>query len=93
MKNLAISAQNSYIILMLTELEKKVIASIQGDISITERPFLEIAENLGVPEETVLDTLRDLAERGIIRRFGATLRHQKSGSAKALVNTSQTTRA
>jgi DNA-binding Lrp family transcriptional regulator len=64
---------------MLTELEKKIIASIQGDIPIVERPFLEIARKLGVSEEDVLITLRDLCERGIIRRFGATLRHQKSG--------------
>ncbi|GBC63502.1 Lrp/AsnC family transcriptional regulator [Desulfonema ishimotonii] len=71
---------------MLTELEKKVIASIQGDISITERPFLEIAEKIGTTEDDVLRILQDLSERGVIRRFGATLRHQKSGfRANAMV--------
>ena len=71
---------------MLTELEKKVIASIQGDIPITERPFLEIAKRLGVTEDEVLNTLRELNEKGVIRRFGATLRHQKSGfRANAMV--------
>ena len=29
---------------MLTELEKKVIASIQEDIPVTERPYFELAE-------------------------------------------------
>lgn len=66
---------------MLTELEKKIIASIQGDIPVTERPYLELAENLGISEETLLKTLSDLTARGVIRRFGATLRHQKSGFA------------
>ncbi|OQX25758.1 MAG: AsnC family protein [Desulfobacteraceae bacterium IS3] len=71
---------------MLTELEKKVIASIQGDIPITESPFSEIAEKTGIPEETLLETLKSLCERGVIRRFGATLRHQKSGfDANAMV--------
>jgi len=64
---------------MLTDLEKKIIASIQEDMAIVERPYLKISEELGIPEETLLETLRELCERGIIRRFGATLRHQKTG--------------
>ena len=71
---------------MLTELEQKVIASIQGDIHVTERPYLEIAENLGISEDTLLETLQHLSDKGVIRRFGATLRHQKSGfSSNAMV--------
>jgi len=71
---------------MLTELEKRIIALIQGDIAITERPYLEIAERLDISEETLLDTLKSLSERGVMRRFGATLRHQKSGfQANAMV--------
>lgn len=71
---------------ILTELEKKVIASIQGDIPVTERPYLDIAESLGITEDMLLETLQNLCKRGIIRRFGATLRHQKSGfEANAMV--------
>ena len=71
---------------MLTELEKKIIASIQGDIPITERPYLEMARRLEISEEVFLETLQGLSDKGIIRRFGATLRHQKSGfSANAMV--------
>jgi len=71
---------------MLTKLEKKILASIQGDIPITERPYLEIAEQLGISEDTFLEKLKDLCDRGVIRRFGATLRHQKSGfKANAMV--------
>ena len=64
---------------MLTDLEKKIIASIQEDMAITERPYLKISEKLGISEEKLLETLQSLCERGIIRRFGATLRHQKTG--------------
>jgi DNA-binding Lrp family transcriptional regulator len=64
---------------MLTDLEKKIIGSIQEDMAITARPYLKISEKLGISEETLLETLRKLCERGIIRRFGATLRHQKTG--------------
>ena len=64
---------------MLTDLEKKVIASIQGDIPIVSRPYQVLAETIGIPEETLIETLQHLTQRGVIRRFGATLRHQKSG--------------
>jgi len=53
---------------------------------IVERPYLAIAQRLGVTEDAVLDTLKKLDRRGVIRRFGATLRHQKSGfRANAMV--------
>lgn len=71
---------------MLTELEKKIIASIQDDIPVTERPYLEIAENIGISEDTLLKTLTSLTNRGVIRRLGATIRHQESGfAANAMV--------
>jgi DNA-binding Lrp family transcriptional regulator len=64
---------------MLTDIEKKIIASIQEDMAVTERPYLEISERLGISEAELLDTLQRLCDRGIIRRFGATLRHQRTG--------------
>lgn len=71
---------------MLTDLEKRIVASIQGDIPITERPYREIANILGITEDVLLEKLKDLCKRGVIRRFGATLRHQKSGfEANAMV--------
>ena len=71
---------------MLTELEKRIIASIQGDIPVVSRPYLEISQKLKISEETLLKILKDLCDRGVIRRFGATIRHQKSGfAANAMV--------
>ena len=64
---------------MLTKLEKKIIASLQKDIAITARPYSKIANNLGVSEKALLEALQSLCDRGIIRRYGATLRHQKTG--------------
>jgi DNA-binding Lrp family transcriptional regulator len=64
---------------MLTKLEKKIIGSIQEDIAITARPYLAIANKLGVSEDTLLEALQGLCDRGIIRRYGVTLRHQKTG--------------
>ena len=69
-----------------TELEKKIIALLQTDIPVVKRPFLEMAEKIGITEEEFLRVLKDLNDRGMIRRFGATLKHQKSGfKANAMV--------
>ncbi len=71
---------------MLTEKEKKVIASIQGDIPVTKNPYNELARIAGMTETDFLETLQGLSDQGIIRRFGATLRHQKSGfKANAMI--------
>ena len=69
-----------------SDLEKRVILALQRDLEITSRPFLELAEQVGVSEEEFLAAVQSLMEQGYIRRFGATLRHQLSGyAANALV--------
>ncbi len=71
---------------MLTELEKRIIASIQQDMPVTERPYLKIAQDLGISETELLKNVEVLCQRGVIRRFGATLRHQRTGfRANAMV--------
>ena len=71
---------------MLTELEKKIIASTQQDMAVTDRPYLKIARDLGISETQLLDSLQDLCNRRVIRRFGVTLRHQRTGfNANAMV--------
>jgi DNA-binding Lrp family transcriptional regulator len=64
---------------MLTDIEKRVIASIQGDMPVVAQPYQEIARSLAIGEAELLEILQSLTDRGIMRRFGATLRHQRSG--------------
>ncbi len=61
--------------------EKRIIAYLQGDLPLTSRPFLPLAEELGLSEDEVVERIRAMAESRVLRRFGATLRHQKSGFA------------
>jgi len=71
---------------ILTDLEKKIIALLQSDIPVVKRPFLELAQQIGITEDEFLSVLKGLDDRGMIRRFGATLKHQKSGfKANAMV--------
>jgi len=66
---------------MLTDLEKRVIACVQDDLPLVARPYLALAQRLDISEGKLLAVLEDLCRKGVIRRYGATLRHQKSGFA------------
>ncbi|MFZ5595597.1 MAG: Lrp/AsnC family transcriptional regulator [Bacillota bacterium] len=64
---------------MLTELEKNIVRELQRGLPLTERPFLEIAGRLNITEDDLVERVKNLVERGIIRRFGAAVRHQDLG--------------
>jgi hypothetical protein len=59
---------------MLTDLEKKVVAAVQGDIPICKHPYRELAEQIGISEEEFLTELKALddRERGGEGRYGPT---------------------
>lgn len=59
--------------------EKAIINRIQSDFPITERPYRRIAEELGLTENELIETLASLKERGIIRRIGGNFSPEKVG--------------
>ena len=63
----------------LTPMETDVARRLQGDIPIARRPFQKIAEEIGLTEDKVLAIAEDLRKQGIIRKFGAIVRHQLAG--------------
>ncbi len=63
----------------MDERDKRVVALVQGDLPLDTRPFRILAEKAGLTEEDFLARVVSLKDRGIIRRFGATLRHQEAG--------------
>lgn len=70
----------------LTELERRIVQVLQEDLPIASRPFQAVADKLGVTERELLAQIRQFMDDGTIRRFGATLRHHRSGfSANAMV--------
>ena len=71
---------------MIDDFDKKVIRLIQGDLPLDLRPFAVLAVKAGISEEEFVQRVASLKKRGIIRRFGATLRHQEAGfSSNAMV--------
>ena len=70
-----------------TEEERKILRIVQADLPDSLTPYADIAKEVGgVTEETVMNLLRELKDEGVIRRFGASIKHQRAGwSANAMV--------
>ena len=64
-----------------TETEREILRIVQKNLPDSLTPYADIATSVGVEESEVLNLLRDMAEDGSIRRFGASLKHQKAGFA------------
>ena len=59
--------------------EQDLLRQLQGDLPVEKRPFRALAARAGMNEEAVLDTIGTLVQQGVIRKFGAILRHQRAG--------------
>ncbi len=63
----------------LTPFQKALLALLSESLPLTPRPYLELAKRLGYTEEEIIQGIKELMEKRIIRRFGATVRHNLSG--------------
>lgn len=64
---------------MISEKERDIARIIQGDVPLSLRPFKDVGKQAGLSEEEALQSITGLMEEGIIRRFGAVIRHQRAG--------------
>jgi siroheme decarboxylase len=65
----------------LTGLEFALLNSFQRDFPLTPRPFATLAKSLETDEETVMQTLQQLQNRGVISRAGAVFRPNAIGAS------------
>ncbi len=65
----------------LSELEKQIIKELQNDLPLREKAFDELASHLNMNTDELLEQTESFRARGIMRRYGALLRHQKAGFA------------
>ncbi|GAB4346179.1 MAG: Lrp/AsnC family transcriptional regulator [Gammaproteobacteria bacterium] len=68
------------------EIDRRLIAAIQGGLPLVAEPYRAVAEEIGISEQEVLDRLRALRDEGIIKRMGVVVRHHELGyRANAMV--------
>lgn len=64
---------------MLSKFDKKIISLISGDIPLTNKPFKDLADELGIDERILLGRIRSFKKNGLMRKFAASLNHKKIG--------------
>ncbi len=62
-----------------TETEQAILRIVQKNLPDSATPYADIAQSVGCSEEEVLCLLQKLKDEGAIRRFGASIKHQKTG--------------
>ncbi|MBL1265454.1 Lrp/AsnC family transcriptional regulator [Candidatus Methylomicrobium oryzae] len=66
---------------MLTDLHKQLLNDFQRDFPLVERPYLEIANRLGVSEDEVLSALAELRDNRLISRVGPVIPPNQIGAS------------
>jgi siroheme decarboxylase len=61
------------------EFDRAVIRATQGDLPLLTRPYAPAAVALGVSEEQLLEHMRGMVQRGLLRRVAAILFHRRAG--------------
>mgnify|MGYP000020466884 CR=1 FL=1 len=69
----------------LDSVDKLILEAVQSGFPVCERPFLKIAESIGISEERLIERIKTLKENRIIRRFGAVFDSRKLGYLSTLV--------
>jgi len=62
-----------------SELDKKIINRLSGDLPTDMTPFAALAGEIGVDESDLLATIEDYEKTGVLRRFAAVLAHRDVG--------------
>lgn len=58
------------VVAKLTQQERDIINRLQRGVPLTPDPYGDLAQELGITSRQLLDSLRDLLERGVLSRFG-----------------------
>jgi DNA-binding Lrp family transcriptional regulator len=61
------------------EFDRDVIRALQGDMPVVSEPYAPAAAALAVPQERLLEHLREMQQRRLLRRVAAILYHRRAG--------------
>ncbi|AGW13237.1 siroheme decarboxylase subunit beta [Megalodesulfovibrio gigas] len=62
-----------------TPAQRTVLRLAQDQLPDSLTPYADMARQAGITEEEVIALLQSLLEEGVIRRFGASIKHQQAG--------------
>jgi DNA-binding Lrp family transcriptional regulator len=68
----------------LDDIDRRIVNSLQGGFPISERPFADSGDALGLTEDVLIARVAALVEAGVISRFGPLWNSEQLGGAVCL---------
>ncbi len=68
----------------MDETDRLIINSLQGNFPISDQPYLEVAQQLGISEDELLSRLQTMLDSRTLTRFGPMYNIQKLGGSFSL---------
>ncbi|MFO7570416.1 MAG: hypothetical protein R6W75_11515 [Smithellaceae bacterium] len=63
----------------MTDRDRKAARLLQYDLPQSSAPFMGIASECGMTQTEMIEVIRSFKAEGLMRKFGAIVRHQKAG--------------
>ena len=68
----------------MDEIDKRIINALQDGFPICDAPYRQVAEQLGLGEQELIDRLKALLDNGTLTRFGPLYNAEQMGGALTL---------
>ena len=68
----------------MDDIDKKLLNEIQSNFPITKRPYADLSEILSCSEDEIIQRIKNLKKKGLIRRIGGNFESQRLGFTTTL---------
>ena len=68
----------------MDEIDRRIINDLQGGFPLSERPYADAADSLGIGENELIGRLQAMLDQGVLSRFGPMFNADRMGGAFTL---------
>ncbi len=68
----------------MDKIDRAIVDALQEGFPVSERPFRDAGQLLGMAEEDLIERIRRLLDKGVLNRFGPLFQAERLGGAYAL---------
>ena len=65
--------------LRLDPMDRRILTRLHGGFPLVDRPFAQVAAELGLSEDGLIERLRRLLSQGVLTRFGPMFQIERAG--------------
>ncbi|MEK7297930.1 MAG: AsnC family transcriptional regulator, partial [Planctomycetota bacterium] len=70
--------------MILCDTDRKILHRLQSNLPLVSRPFLELSKELGIDEDTIIERIKFMIEKGYVRRLAPIINTQAMGREATL---------